>query len=71
MNVKSWFYFYSMEKHKDFLHQTWFGKFSRDRLDYFPFGDTQATDLLYNLDLGQNIDVLLLGTGKIFFYIQI
>ena len=54
----------NMDKNKDFLHKSWFSTFSRDRVDYFAFGNTQATDFFYNMDLGEDLDVLLIGAGK-------
>ena len=53
-----------MDKNKDFLHKSWFATFSRDRLEYHAFGNTQATDFFYNLDLGEDLDVLMIGSGE-------
>ena len=61
----------SMENYKDFLHKSWFSTFSRDRLDYFAFGNTQATDFFYNLDLGEDLDVLLIGAGEKMLFLMI
>ena len=54
----------NMDKNKDFLHKSWFSTFSRGLLDYFAFGNTQATDFFCNLDLGEDLDVLLIGAGE-------
>ena len=53
-----------MDKNKDFLHKSWFERFPQDRLVYYAFGNTQATDFFYNLDLGEDLDVLMIGAGE-------
>ena len=53
-----------MDEFKEFLDKSWNAKMSRERMDYFPIGNTQATDFFYNLDPGPDLDVLMLGAGK-------
>ena len=49
---------------KRFFNESWNASFPLDRADYFPFGNTRATDLLYDLELERNMDILMVAVGK-------
>ena len=54
-----------MDDFKDFLDKSWNAKMSREKMEYFPIGNTCAVDFFYNLDPGPDLDVLCLGAGKL------
>ena len=50
-------------KYKVFLDESWTSQMSRKQATLHPFGNTPAKDYLHNLDLGTDLEILMIGSG--------